>query len=122
MQATDENQFSFAVATSAGVTKTLETIEEEQSATTVPPAKVMFDPALVYGLSGISAVFGVIGIGACVAVVVVTNRRKKEKKQVQVAPADNQKATEIGGPKFVCMRTTSPDKILVAEHQSHGKS
>ena len=107
----DTSEFSFVVEKSSGETKSLEVIEEEQAAYTEPEPKATFDPVLVYGLVAISSVFAILGIVACVAVVISTNRTKRKETQVHAAPPAD--------PKLLCMRAAEPAKIMVAERHSH---
>ena len=113
------------VVTSLGKTKTLESIEEEQSAREryysnkdEENPKSGFDPVLVYGLAGISSVFVILGIIACVGVAVTVSSKKRRKNQVHVAP-EGKRVSGPTDPKFTCMRADSPAKILVAERRSH---
>jgi hypothetical protein len=108
--------FTFAVEKSSGETKTLDEIEEEQSASAVEETKTMFDPLLVYGLTGISSVFALLGVVVCIAVVCVTKRKKSETNKVHVAPEDN-KVKEPADPKFTYTHLNSPNKIVVGAHR-----
>ena len=111
----DTSEFSFVVEKSSGETKSLEVIEEEQAAYTEPGPKAMFDPTMVYGLVAICSVFAMIGIGACVAVLVL-GMRKKHATQVHAATEDK-KVNESADPKITYMRTISPNKIQVSVSQ-----
>ena len=109
--------FSFAVEKSSGETKSLEVIEEEQAAYTEPEPTSMFDPTMVYGLVAICSVFAVIGLGACV-VVLVLGMRKKQAKSTQVhAATEGKKVNESADLKISYMRTTSLDKIQLSVSQ-----
>ena len=76
----------------------------------------MFDPVLVYGLTGISSVFALLGVVVCIAVVCVTKRKKSETNKVHVDPEGN-KVNEPADPKFTYTHLNTPNKIVVGEHR-----
>ena len=82
---------------------------------------MMFDPLLVYGLTGISSVFALLGVVVCIAVVCATKRKKSEKTKVHVDPEGN-KVNGPAEPKFSFTHLNSPHKIVVSKrHLSRRK-
>jgi len=113
--------FTFAVVKSSGDTRSLEVIEDEQeqAANSQQTAEAKFDPILVYGIVGVCSAFALIGVGACIAVVIVSRRNNDNKTQkIRVAPANKQ---QVPDPEnFVFTRASSPDKIKAGNYPKHG--
>ena len=78
-QVTESSDFSFAVITSSGETKSTggayNINQDSQNVVYV------FNPALVYGFAVAGSLVGVIGIGACVAAIVVPKCLKSKQKK-----------------------------------------
>ena len=103
----ESSALTFEVVKSSGDTKSLEAIEVEQEAQS-NNKKVEFDSTLVYGVIAIGSVFGVIGIGVCIAAITFKVRKKSDKSKIHAASEDK----HATGKKF-------EDKGELAEPMAH---
>ena len=85
----DSNDLTFAVIKSSGETKPLEVIADEQEASSKQKIEARYDPTLVYAAIAVGSVFGVLGIGVCVVVVIISMKKDRACK-THAAPEDKQ--------------------------------
>ena len=89
-QVDEGSALSFEVVKSSGATKSLETIELEQEQKSSQLVASGFDPTLVYGGIVVCSVFAVIGVGACIAIVVTSARKKRKMAKIHANSEDKQ--------------------------------
>lgn len=116
-QVDEGSGLSFAVVKSSGATKSLETIELEQTEKSNQQVESTFDPMLVYGVVAVCSVFAVIGVGTCITIVIV-NRKKRDKSKIHAVPEnENERSTHHVDQNLIYARMDAPERVTLNESQ-----